>query len=116
MMIPRSIRGIQKNLYKLEFSLRHYTIKMDLMPDVDNFLQLNAQQRAAVIRMASHMIGRLVVWPADTDRIVHEAIAFRQAHGMHVFPHMEVEEVEDEEEPPAPPGTPDNAEGPLMVE
>lgn len=80
---------------------------MELLPDVDNFLDLNVFQRAAVLRMASHMLGRQVLWPADEDVIVREAIAFRQAHGLHVFPHMEVELLDEEDEPPVAPGTPD---------
>lgn len=80
---------------------------MDLIPDIDNFLHLNAQQRAAVIRMCSHMLGRAVMWPADEDWIVLEAIQFRQAHGMHVFPHHVVELLDEEDEPPVPPNTPD---------
>lgn len=77
------------------------------MPDVDNFLQLNAQQRGAVLRMVSHVLGRPVHWPADEDWIVHEAIQYRQANRMHVFPHIAVELLDEEDEPPVAPGTPD---------
>lgn len=82
------------------------------MPDVDNFLTLTAQQRAAVIRMVSHVLDRPVHWPADEDWIVHEAIEFRRAHGLAVFPHLEVQLLDEEmeEEPPEAPGTPDIVE------
>lgn len=105
--IRRSIRGIKKNLYKLAFCQINYINIMDLMPDPDNYLELNVHQRAAVLRMAGFMIGRQVFWPEDEDRITLEAIAYRTANRLPVFPHLEVELLDDEDEPPAPPGTPE---------
>lgn len=84
---------------------------MNFLPDVDNFLQLNDRGRAIVLRMASISMRQQAVWPLHTDLIVREAIVFRQAQGLHVFPHMEVELLDEEDEPPAPPNTPDNVEG-----
>lgn len=86
---------------------------MDFLPDVDNFLQLTAQQRSAVVRMVTFMLGRPAHWPIDEELIVREAILYRQQHNMHVFPHIELEPLVDEmevEEPVAAPNTPDITE------
>lgn len=106
MLIRRSIRGVKKNLYKMGYFHNLYTI-MNLLPDVDNFLELNVFQRAVVLRMASISMRHQAVWPLHTDVIVREAIAFRVAQGLHVFPHMEIELLDEEDEPPVPPGTPE---------
>lgn len=98
-------RGLLEMLYKASKNINTYTI-MNLLPDVDNFLTLNPAQRAVVLRMTSMVMGVRAVWPLHTDAIVREAIAFRQAQRLHVFPHMEVELLDEEDQPPVPPNTP----------
>lgn len=82
----------------------------DLVPDRQNFDALNDQQKAAVIRMASHAFNRQMFWDEDEDFIVPEAIRFRQMMNMHVFPHIEFMLEDAPVSPPRAPGTPPRTE------